>query len=575
MAATAGPVRASGRYGAALAVVGLADPVARLALPAALAMAVDAALAGRTDAAVTLGVLGVLALATGCEIGREVLENRAGVHGAFVLRRAVLGHVFRLGVAGQRRFGTGDLLSRTLESTRGAATAAPVLVGLAASVATSVGGVVALFVIDVRLGLLFLAGAPLMWWLLRWLVRRVGQATTEYQRLLAGLTARFVDALRGARTIRASGTARRETARILAPLPQLRASGHGFWDAQRRAGWQVGLVMPVMEVAVLAVAGHGVMTGRITPGELLAAQAYLGRAMGLLSQTAGLARYARARGSAARLREVLHVAPPPAGDRPLPAGGGALSLRDVHVSREGHPVLTGVSMDVPPGAVVAVVGASGAGKTTLTEVAGGLLRPDRGTVSLDGVPLSALRPGDLRRAVTYAFERPRLLGRTLGDALGYADIPPPAARIDAALRDSAAAQLVRALPDGLATPPRDLRLSGGELQRLGLARAACRDARLVVLDDATSSTDTATEAQITAALDRALAGTTRLVVAHRAATAARADLVAWLDGGTLRALAPHARLRRDPAYRAAFHLADDPGADPAADPAGAAAGEQR
>src|SRR5690606_27551246 len=115
----------------------------------------------------------------------------------------------------------------------------------------------------------------------------------------------------------------------------------------------------------------------------------------------------------------------------------------------------------------------------------------------DGVPLSALRPGDLRRAVTYAFERPRLLGRTLGDALGYADIPPPAARIDAALRDSAAAQLVRALPDGLATPPRDLRLSGGELQRLGLARAACRDARLVVLDDATSSTDTATEAQIT------------------------------------------------------------------------------
>ncbi|PGH52009.1 ABC transporter ATP-binding protein [Streptomyces sp. Ru87] len=572
-----GALRASGGHGAALALVGLADPVARLALPAVLAGAVDAALADRLDAAALTPVVIVLVLATACEIGREILETRSRLRAALVLRRRMLRHLFALGLTGQRRWETGDLLSRTLEATSGAATTAPVLVGLCASLATSLGGLVALFVIDPRLGLLFLVGAPVMWWLLRWLLTRVRRATTDYQRLLELLSTRFVDALRGVRTIRASGTTGREVERVLAPLPRLRASGHEFWAAQRRAGWQTGLVMPVIQVVVLAVAGHGVMTGRVTPGELLAVQSYLGRAMGLLSQTAALARLARARASTERVRDVLAAPPPPAGDRTLPAGPGSLSLRGVHVSRAGRPVLTGIDMDVPGGATVAIVGASGAGKTTLTEVAGGLVPPDAGTVLLDGVPLGALRRDELRRAVAYAFEHPRFLGRTVRDALAYADEPPDGLqRIDAALRDSAAAGIVARMPRGLRTRLNQLRLSGGELQRLGLARAAWRDARLVVLDDATSSTDTATEAEINAALDRAMAGVTRLIVAHRAATAARADLVAWIDAGTLRALAPHERLLDDPAYRAAFRApaAPSPGAAHGA-PAAAGTGRTR
>jgi ATP-binding cassette, subfamily B, bacterial len=491
-------------------------------------------------------------LATANEVAREVLETRAEARGTLSLRRRTLRHVFGMGMTGQHRFGAGDILSRTLESTQVTATGTSVLVSLLTSLVTAVGGLVALFLIDLWLGLLFVAGAPLMWWLTRWLIRRIGLMTSEYQRLHSELSTRFVDAIRGARTIRASGTAGREIDRVLTPLPELGAAGKDFWAAQRKAMWQTGLLLPTLQIGALIVAGYGVLHGRVSPGELLAAQAYLGNAMGLLKQTAILARFARARGSAQRVHDMLATEPPRSGTRTLPRGRGRLSLRDVHVSKDGHPVLGGLTLDVPAGCSVAIVGASGAGKSTLTEVAGGLLTPDSGTVSLDGVPLTQLRPDVMRRAVTYAFERPKLLGDTVADAIAYSDNPPDDRRVEYALRVGAAASFVHRLPRGINTPLADLRLSGGELQRLGLARAAARNARLVVLDDATSSVDTATETEITGALETALRGTTRLIVAHRMSTAARADLVAWLHNGVVRALAPHEQLLRDPAYLGVF-----------------------
>ncbi|QLH23264.1 ABC transporter ATP-binding protein [Streptomyces sp. Rer75] len=564
-------LRASGAHGPGLLAVAVLDPATRLLLPAALAGALDAAIGKEPQGRAVVPVIAVfalLALTTATEAAREILEKRSAARATLALRRRVLHQVLALGRAGQDAFGPGDVLSRLLGSSAGTAPAAQYLVGLAASLLTSLGGLVGLFLIDVRLGLFFLLGAPLMWWLGRWLMSRVGSATHTYQEIHGELAERFVDALRGARTIRAAGTAEQEAARVLAPLPRLRAAGLDFWQTQRKATWQAGLVTPLVQIGVLAVAGLGVLHGRITPGELLASQAYLGYALGLLKQTAMLAQLARCRGSAARIGELLDVPAPSAGTRPLPDGPGRLTLRGVRVARSGTPLLNGVDLDVPAGHSVAVIGASGAGKSTLTEIAGGLLAPDSGDVLLDGVPLRDIRPDELRRAVGYAFERPTLLGDTLGDALAYADHPPPPHRVASALRAGSADAFVTRLPDGLATPLHRLRLSGGELQRLGLARVAARQARLVVLDDATSSVDTATESEITAALDRVLFGTTRLIVAHRMSTAAGADLVAWLDRGTLRALAPHKALLKDPEYRAVFQLPDprpapaDPGPAP-------------
>ncbi|MCI2423722.1 ABC transporter ATP-binding protein/permease [Saccharopolyspora sp. K220] len=549
-----GTVGSTGLAGIGMFFVAIVDPATRLALPAALAAAVDSAIDGELESS-ALTVLGaVLGIATLGEAAREYLETRTSALGALFLRRRLLRHVFALGVDGQRRFGAGDVLNRVLESTEVTASSTSVLVTLVTSLITSVGGLIALFLIDPSLALLFLVAAPLLWWLTRWLIRRVGSMTNEYQRLHSQLSNRFIDAVRGARTIRASGTVEQEVDRVLAPLPALSVVGLDFWEAQRKATWQAGLFIPVLQISVLAAAGIGVVHGRVTPGELIAAQAYLVQAMGLLNQTAILARFAQSLGAAKRVQDVLGLPPPRSGSRRLPNGRGQVSLRSVRVHKDQRPILDGLDLDVPAGRAVAVVGTDGAAKAALAEVAGGLVTPDEGTVLLDGVPLAELAPDDVRKAMSYAFERPKLLGETVEDALAYSDTPPGSQRVEAALRTCAAIDFVQRLPMKRRTPLAELRLSGGELQRLGLARAAARDARVVVLSDPMSSVDTATEVQITTALNRAWQGTTRIIVAHRMSTAARADLVAWLHKGVVRACGTHEQLLSFPDYRAVFQI---------------------
>jgi ATP-binding cassette, subfamily B, bacterial len=169
-------------------------------------------------------------------------------------------------------------------------------------------------------------------------------------------------------------------------------------------------------------------------------------------------------------------------------------------------------------------------------------------VLLDGVPLPDLTHDALRAAVGCAFERPVLVGATLGDAIGLGRGPE---RVASAARATQAHHFISRLPDGYATPLPQAPMSGGEAQRLGLARAWSAE-RLLVLDDATSSLDVVTEMLIHRALENDHGRRTRLMVTHRAATAARADTVIWLDDGRLRAMGPHCALWDDPAYREVF-----------------------
>jgi ATP-binding cassette subfamily B protein len=166
----------------------------------------------------------------------------------------------------------------------------------------------------------------------------------------------------------------------------------------------------------------------------------------------------------------------------------------------------------------------------------------------------------LRDAVGYAFERPVLVGEplrdaTLADAIGLGYAAPEPASVRAAARAARADAFIRSLPRGYATPLADAPMSGGERQRMGLARAFAHGERLLILDDATSSLDTVTEREVGAALTGELSGRTRLIVAHRVATAARADRVIWLDEGRVRGHDRHEVLWRDPAYRAVFQPA--------------------
>ncbi|WP_158581634.1 ABC transporter ATP-binding protein [Actinomadura spongiicola] len=528
---------------------------ATLLVPVMLASAIDAvrADAGVGAAAARLAV--VLAVATLADTLEDVLGSYCGSDITAWLRHRLVDRVLTLGAQGQRRFPTGDVLARLTESASAPAAFPVLLLSAAAALLTAVGAVTALALIDWWLAVVFALGVPPVVVALRVFVVKATEPFARYQRCQAAIVTRLLDARQGIRTIRASGTAGTEVHRILGPLPELRRAGLETWRVQGRVSRRLAMLAPLVQVIVIGVAGLRLATGDITTGQLVASASYVAMAVASASLFDTVVALLNCQVGAGRVDEILTTAPavrPPERPVRLPDGPGRLVLRGVTVHAGGRAVLDGLDLDVPPGAAVAVAGASGSGKTVLVSTIGRLIDPDEGAVEIDGVPVAAVPLPALRRAVAYAFERPALLGATVHDTIAYARPDATRAEVRRAADIAAADAFVRALPNGYDTLLADAPMSGGELQRLGLARAALTDARIVVLDDATSSLDTATEAKVTRALRRILAGRTSLVVARRPATAARADLVAWLDGGRVRALAPHAELWHDPDYRAVF-----------------------
>ncbi|MFJ8079158.1 ATP-binding cassette domain-containing protein [Streptomyces sp. NPDC096205] len=547
------PARADGGGRALLlGALGLLAAGAGLLLPMALGRALDALLVREPATRWVVACAGLVVLLAVLDAGQSVLTGTVDARTAASLRHRVLGHVLSLGPRAAARFGSGDLVARLVGNAAQAGTAPAARAALPAALAVPVGGVVALALLDLRLAAVFLAGVPVLVLLLRVLARDTSACVTDYQRVQGRIATALAEAVDGHRTIRAAGVERAETARVLRPLPELSRAGHRMWRVQGRASAQAVTVAPLLHLGVVATAGVLLARHRLSVGEVLAAARYAVLATGvgmLVGQLSGLA---RARASAGRLDEVLAQAAPAHGPRRLPPGPGRLELRGVTARRGERVVLDGVDLVVPGGTTLAVVGRSGSGKSLLAELAGRLADPDAGDVLLDGVPLRDLTHDELRHAVAHAFDRPALLGATVEDTIALGPVPRSPARVREAARTAHADAFVRRLPHGYTTALADAPLSGGEAQRLGLARAFAHGGRLLILDDALSSLDTVTEARVTEALLGSTPGTTRLVIAHRTATAARADAVAWLDAGRIRASGPHAELWADAEYRAVF-----------------------
>jgi ATP-binding cassette subfamily B protein len=561
--------RDSGRWTVALAVAAVAVAGAELLLPATIGRTVDAAVAGTHPArwlTISTGLIGVIAAGG---IVTDLTAGNGAARATARLRHAMVRRVLALDLHAAARYRDGDLVSRIVGQIAQAGQAGPAAVSAATVLLPPLGSIVALALIDGWLAVAFMVGFLVLAGSLRSYASDLTDAATRYQRAQSEIASRLVEALTGARTIAAAGSAEREIRRVLQPLTALREHGNQTWEAVGRAAARGAAAAPLTQIAVLAVGGVTLAAGRLTPGELLAALQYATLGAGLGAVLPQVGRLARSRAASRRAAEVLAEPIRSYGDADLPVGPGRLELSAVTVRRTDRVVLDDVTLVLAAGTTTAVVGPSGAGKSTLAAVAGRLVDPDGGEVTLDGAPLRQLSRDALRRAVGHAFARPSLFGDTIADAIAAgvepatagAELPVSADRVPAVVRDAARAAHVDAaverLPEGYRTRIADAPLSGGEAQRLGLARAL-RAERLLVLDDATSSLDTVTEYQVAQTLSAAADGRTRLVVTHRVATAARADLVAWLDAGRLRACAPHERLWRDTAYRSVFEAAEQP-----------------
>jgi ATP-binding cassette subfamily B protein len=459
-----------------------------------------------------------------------------------------------------RPYSPGDVGTRVTLNAADAGAVPAARAALAASLVTPAGALVALAFVDLWVTACVLAGLPALALVLRAFTRDSGASVTAYQQVQSRIATRLLEAMDGAATIAAAGTAARERRRVLAPLAELSALGGRMWELHGRALARSGVLVPLLVLAATAVGGMRLASGALSVGDLLAVCRYAQLAAGVGGTATLLGAVVRGRRARERTRELERLPVLAYGTRDLPPDGpGDLELCGVRVLRDGREVLRADGVQVPGGSTAAVVGRGGAGKSLLAAVAGRLLDPDEGHVLLDGVRLDRLSREALRTEVAFAFERPVLGGGTVADAVADGPRRPTPEQVRHALRAAGADTFVHRLPRGADTPLAAAPLSGGEYQRLGLARAFAHAGRLLVMDDATSSLDTATEYEVDRALRRSVRPGTRLVVAHRPSVAARADQVIWLEDGRVRAVAPHHELWREPAYRALFGAGGDDG----------------
>jgi ATP-binding cassette subfamily B protein len=555
--------RQGGPWVGIVALTALAMAAAELALPAVVGSAVDAMLDGRS-AGTWVAICGMLiALLVACDALDDFAAGAATARSTARLRHGLMTHLLALGRSIQRLPG-GDITARLVGNTAEAGRVAPDVVRGVAEFVPALGGIVALAVIDPWLAATFVAGLPVFMLALKIFARDASQIATRYLAVQGTIAGLLLDALAGARTIAAAGTADREAQRVLGPVPELHRQGVAMWRTQMRITAQDAVLVALLEIAVLAVAGALLARGRISPGELIAASQYVLLASGIGGAVTGMTRLVRSRAAAMRVAEILDEPPVSYGAAPAPPGRGLLEFRGVTARAGGRAVLAGVDLVVPAGAFVAVVGRSGSGKSLLAALAGRLVDPDEGEVLLDGVALAALSRRALRREIGYGFERPVLIGETLADAIAWGTETASRDEVIAAAGAARADDFIRRMPAGYDTRLADAPMSGGEIQRVGLARTFAHARRVVVLDDVAASLDTVTEHHISAVLTGALADRTRIVIAHRASTAARADAVIWLEEGGIRAYAAHEQLWLLPDYRALFEARDESAAAVAA-----------
>ncbi|MFO1414056.1 MAG: ABC transporter transmembrane domain-containing protein [Burkholderiales bacterium] len=527
--------------------------------------------------AFTLGVVVVMAVAT---YARFYFVSWLGERVTADLRRAVFDHLLTLPPSYFELMRTGEVISRLTNDT----TMLETVIGSSASMAIRnallmAGGLVMLTLTSPKLTLLVLVGVPLVLVPIIFFGRRVRKLARASQDRVGDVGAYVDEALHEIRTVQAYGHEGVDRAQFGARVEE--AFGTARLRIRQRAFLVAAVIVLVFGAVgvILWIGGHDVVAGRITAGQLSAFVFYaviVAGAAGTISEVVGDLQ--RAAGATERLFELMAIEPAiRAPERPvalpLPARG-ELAFADVtfhYPSRPDSPALSDFTLDVRPGEKVALVGPSGAGKTTVFQLLLRFYDPGQGSVTIDGVDLRDADPEAVRARLAVVPQDPVIFAASVQENVRYGRPDATDEDVRAACAAAYATEFIERLPEGYASflGERGVRLSGGQRQRLAIARAILADRPILLLDEATSALDAESERMVQLALERLMAGRTVLIIAHRLATIRHVDRIAVMESGRIIATGTHDELTRsNPLYArlAALQFGGVEAARPAAEP---------
>ena len=553
-----------------LAVVVIAENAARLSVPLLVQRGIDHGvpplLAGgsaRELIVIVAMLAGVAAVQAG---GRLFFLNRSGRVGQWVLlelRRRVFRHFQRLDVAFHDRYTSGRVVSRSTNDVEAIQDMLETgFDSLITAVLTLFGTAILLVALDVRLGLMCLAAFPALVALVWWFRNESAKTYRKVRESAALVIVQFVETMTGIKAVQAY---RRE--------PRNQEIFEGIADDYREINERtfrlLAIFMPGVKLVgnlttgvVLLYGGYRVLHGDMTIGTLTAFLLYLRMFFEPMQEISQFFNTFQSASSALeKLAGVLAEKPgiaDPAHPVRLGEVRGEIAFHDVRFSYvPDRPVLPGLSLTVPPGQTVALVGTTGAGKTTIAKLIARFYDPDSGSVTLDGIDLRSLTQSGLRRHVVMVTQENFLFSGTVADNIRFGRPTASDAEVRAAAAAVGADEFIATLPDGYDTDvaKRGGRLSAGQRQLVAFARAFLADPAVLILDEATSSLDIPSERLVQRALRTVLAGRTALIIAHRLSTVEVADRVLVLEHGRVVEDGPPTQLIGSGGHYAGLHRA--------------------
>ncbi len=537
-------------------VLSLVGTALGLYLPYLSKLLVDNAILARNFGALLTIValfVGVTALSFGVNVLAGMRYTRISADILFDMRAHLYRHLQRLSPRYYAKTPLGDVVSRIngdIGEIQRVTTDA--VLGWLGQTLTLIGTVVMLAWLDVRLFVVSLVVLPpALWALARYRSELEARVLTLRERS-AEIGTFLIETLQGMRTVVGANAQEREVERFRSHNTTFVRALLSMRLFTYLAGGLPGLLLTIGTAVVFLYGGYRVIAGVTTLGTFVAFMAYQARLMGPVRGLMGLwTSLASVRASLVRVHALLDT-PPDVVERPSPdrmeSSRGAIGLDSVRVALgRGAEVLDGVTLEIPPGQIVAVVGASGSGKSTLAELLSRQLDPDDGRVLLDGADVRGIALADVRRHVGVVEQDPFLFHASLADNIGYARPEATGADVERAAEAAGLSQLIGELPEGLdaVVGERGKQLSSGERQRVALARSLVADPAVLVLDEATGALDPASEADVIDQLADIRRGRTTVDITQRLDLARRAERVVVIESGRIVEDGPPRRLESE------------------------------